>query len=185
MKAIPAREGNSLEITLKAIVVYDDFDFAARATALLERVAIRAEEATKWDVRPWRLDVLQQPSLAGAAIAEITDADLVMLALCAARSLPDELMGWLEYWARNRPTGDAAVMVLFPDENTAPTPLWNELKEFAAWHGLPFLGSRSLRDDGDSMDFVRRLRRRRQPVTPVFQPSADRPPALRHWGINE
>jgi hypothetical protein len=188
MNAIATHEKRLFEMTLKAAVIYDDFDFAARAAALLERVAIRADEAMKWEVKPWRLDMLKPSSLADAALDETTDADLIVVTLRKTPSLPDELMGWLERWAMKQQTVDAAVMVLCPEENAASTPLWRELKELAKRHGLPFLGSRIMQDDGDSMDFVHRLwpqKQPPQPVVPTFELFAEpsRPP--RHWGINE
>ena len=188
MRAIATEEKSLFEMILKAAVIYDDFDFAARAAALLERVAIRADEAMKWDVKPWRLDGLKPSSLTSAALGETADADLIVVALCQTHSPPDELRGWLESWAMKRQTVDAAVMVLCPEENAASTPLWRELKEFAERHGLPFLGSRILRDDGDSMDFVHGLWQQKQPPQPVVPTlelfaESSRPP--RHWGINE
>jgi hypothetical protein len=188
MNAIATKEERLFEMTLKAAVIYDDFDFATRAAALLERVAIRADEAMKWDVKPWRLDVLKTSSLANAALGETADADLIVVALRKTPSLADELIGWLESWAMKRQTVDAAVMVLCPEENAASTPLWRELKEFAERHGLPFLGSRILRDDGDSMDFVHGLWQQKQPLQPIVPTlelfaESSRPP--RHWGINE
>ena len=131
MNAIATHEKCLIKRTLKAAVIYDDFDFAARAAALLERVAIRADEAIKWDFRPWRLDVLKEPSLADAAFDETVDADLIVVALRKTPSLPDELMSWLESWAMKRQTVDAAMMVFCPEENAASTPLGHELKEFA------------------------------------------------------
>ena len=188
MNAIATHEKRLFEMTLKAAIIYDDFDFAARAAALLERVAIRADEAMKWDVKPWRLDVLKPSSLANAALGETADADLIVIALRKTPSLPDELTGWLENWAMKRQTEDAAMMVFCPEENAASTPLWRELKEFAERHGLPFLGSRILRDDEDSMAFVHGLWQQKQPSQPVVPTSelfaeSSRPP--RHWGINE
>jgi hypothetical protein len=188
MNAIASHEERLFKMTLKAAVIYDDFDFAARAAALLERVTIRADEAMKWDVKPWRLDVLQESSLADAALDETADADLIVVALRKTPSLPDELMGWLERWAMKRQTEDAAMMMFCPEENAASTPLWHELKEFAEWHSLSFLGSRNLRDDGNSMIFVHRLWQRKQSSQPVVSTlesfaESSRPP--RHWGINE
>ena len=61
MNAIALPEEPSFKMTLKAAIIYDDFDFAARAAALLDRAAIRTDEAMKWDVKPWRLNVLKQP----------------------------------------------------------------------------------------------------------------------------
>jgi len=139
MNAIAIRDGRLFEMTLKAAVIYDDFDFATRAAALLERVAIRVREAMKWDVKPWRLDVLKQSSLAEAAVAEAADADLIVFALSKAPSPPAELTAWLEKWEAHRQIEDTAVMVLSPDERDAATPLWHELKQFAGRHGLAFL----------------------------------------------
>ena len=188
MNAIAKDENRLLEMTLKAAVIYDDFDFAARATAQLERVAIRADEAMKWDVKPWRLDVLQEPSLADVALDETADADLIVVALRKTHSPPDELRGWLERWAMKRQTEDAAIIMFCPEENAASTPLWRELKEFAEWHSLPFLGSRNLRDDGNSMDFVHGLwpqKQPPQPVVPTLESFAESPHPSGHWGINE
>jgi len=188
MNAIATRENRLFEMTLKAAVIYDDFDFAARAAALLERVAIRADEAMKWDVKPWRLDVLKEPSLADTALDETADADLIVVALRKTPSLPDELMGWLESWAMKRQTEDTAIMMFCPEGNIASTLLWHELKEFAKWLGLHFLGSRNLRDDGNSMEFVHRLWQRKQPPQPVVatpESFAESPHPSGHWGINE
>jgi hypothetical protein len=175
-------------MTLKAAVIYDDFDFAARAAALLERVATRADEAMNWEVKPWRLDVLQEPALADAAFDETADADVIVVALRKSPSRPGELMGWLESWAMKRQTEDTAMMVFCPEENAASTPLWHELKEFAEWHSLHFLGSRNLRDDGNSMGFVHQLWRPKQPsqpVVPMLESFAESAHPSGHWSINE
>jgi hypothetical protein len=52
MNAIAAHKESLFDTVLKAVIIYDDFDSAARATALLERVALRADEAMKWDIKP-------------------------------------------------------------------------------------------------------------------------------------
>ena len=188
MSAIATKEKSLFAMTLKAAVIYDDFNFAAQATALLERVAIRADEAMKWDVKPWRLDVLQEPALADDALGETADADLIVVVLRKTPLRPDELMGWLESWAMKRQTEDTAMMVFGPEENAASTPLWHSLKEFAEWQSLPFLGSRNLRDGANSMDFVHRLWQRKQapqPVGPMHESFAESVPPSGHWGIKE
>jgi len=188
MNAIAIRDESFFEMTLKATVIYDDFDFATRAAALLERVAIRVREAIKWDVKPWRLDVLKQSSLAEAAVAEAADADLIVFALSKTPSPPAELTVWLEHWKTHRQIEDAAVMVLSPAERAVATPFWLEVKQFAERYGLAFLSSHDVRENGDSMQFVHQLWERKQPAAPALELLADtphlpRPP--RHWGINE
>lgn len=188
MNAIALPEEHLMNTTLKAAILYDDFDFAARAAALLERVAIRADEAMKWDIKPWRLDVLQEPSLADAALDETADADLIVVALRKIPVTPDELMCWLDHWAMKRQAGEAAMMVFCPDENAASTPRWHELKEFAEWHGLSFLGSRHLREENSSMGFVHQLWQRKQlpqPIVPMIESFAESAQSCSHWGINE
>ena len=76
-------------------------------------------------------------------------------------------------------------MALCPEETAGPISSRARRKEFAEWRGLPFLDNRNLQNDGDSMDFVHRLWRRKQPVIPVFSRSTDPPRSPRHWGINE
>jgi len=185
MSAVFGREKRLLELTLKAAIIYDDFDFAARTVALLERAAVRSEEAMQWDVRPWRLDLLNRSSLADAALAETFDADLMVVALSKTHLLPDALLEWLEHWAERRHVEDAAVMALCPEETAGPTSSWDRLQEFTAWRGLIFLGSRLPPEEGDSMDFVHRLWRRKQAVIPTLSWSTDQLRSPRHWGINE
>jgi hypothetical protein len=188
MHAITTQEKRGLEMTLKAAVIYDDFDFAARAAALLERAAIRADEVMKWDVKPWRFDILKESSLANTALDETVDADLIVVASCGTHLLPDEVMEWLEHWAARRHLRDVAVMALCPEENAGPMSLGERLKQFAEWHGLPFLDCRILRDNGDTTSFVHRLWWQKQAPQPVestleFFGGTSRSP--RHWGINE
>jgi hypothetical protein len=76
-------------------------------------------------------------------------------------------------------------MVLSPGEHADVTPLWHELKQFAGRHGLAFLSSHDVRENGDSMQFVHWLWQRRQPAAPAFGLLADSPRPPRHWGINE
>lgn len=184
MNAMIARK-SLIELTLKAAVVYDDFDLAARTAALLERAAVRSDEAMEWDVKPWRLDLLKPSSLADAALDETLDADLIVVALCKTHLLPDELMEWLEHWAAHRQIADAALMVLCPEETAGPMSSWNRLKELAEWRGLLFLGSHNLQSDVESTDLVQRLWQWKQPTGMELTRSADPAPAPRHWSINE
>jgi hypothetical protein len=188
MRAMASGEKRLWEMTLKAAVMYDDFDFAARAAALLERVAICADEAMRWDLKPWRFDVLKQSTLAKAALGETVDADLIVVASCGTHLPPDELMDWLEQWAVRRQIRDVAVMAFCPEENAGPMSLGERLKQFAEWHDLPFLGSRILQDDGVSTNFINRLWQQRQspqPVVPSLELSGGPSRPSRHWGINE
>jgi len=184
MNVIAIQNESLFEMTLKATVIYDDFDFATRAAALLERVAVRVHEAIMWEVKPWRLDLLKQAALAETAVVEAADADLLVFALSQTHLPPAELLLWLEDWGGRRRVEDTAVMLLTPGERAAATPFWHELKEFAARQGLAFLSSHEVREDGDSMRFIHQLWERRQPGA-ALELLADSPQPTRHWGLNE
>ena len=185
MNAIAIRDESLFEVMLKATVIYDDFNFATRAAALLERAARRVHEAVQWDVKPWRLEVLKESSLAEAAETEAATADLIVFALSKTGSLPAELTGWLERWAAHRQTEDAALMVLSPNESSAGQRLWRELEQFAERYGLAFLSSYHVGENGDSMQFVHQLWQRRVPSAVALGLTNDPPRPPRHWGINE
>ena len=76
-------------------------------------------------------------------------------------------------------------MMLCPEEAAGPMSAWERLKEFAATRGMLFLGNRQLHAEGDSVELLHRLWRRKQPLLPTLSWSADPPDSPRHLGINE
>jgi len=186
MSAIAVHKERLPDTVFKAVIIYDDFDSATYATALLERVALRADEAIKWDIKPWRLDVLKQPTLAALTVAVAANADLIVLALNRIRSTPVELLDWLKNWAEHRRIEDAAVLSLGPDKSHTQSRCWNEIRAFADERKLAFFGNHSVWNDGNSASFVHRLHPRKQLIAPASSPSfAEQLPAPHHWGINE
>ena len=83
---------------MNAVIIYDEFDYATKAKATLERAAHRTDETTHWGVRLWRVDVLKLPLAAKAALAEAVEAHLIMVAVRQVHSLLPWLMDWLERW---------------------------------------------------------------------------------------
>ncbi|HUB87228.1 MAG TPA: hypothetical protein VMB22_05005 [Verrucomicrobiae bacterium] len=184
MNAVAVNEENIFDAALKAAVIYDDFDLAARAVASLERSALRADETMKWRVKPWRLDALEQPVHAAAAAAEAGDADLIILALNQPPAVMESLLRWLDNWALRRQWDDAALL-LFCGRNDAGEPLRSNLEWLARRRGLTFLGNHNPWDADSSLRLIRQLWQREQLVSAAFQSYAENPPAPPHWGINE
>jgi hypothetical protein len=186
MNAIAAHKESLPDMVFKAVIIYDDFDSATRAIALLERVALRADEAIKWDIKPWRLDVLKQPTLAALTVAVAANADLIVLALNRIYSTPVELLDWLKNWAEHRRIEDAAVLALSADKSHMQSTCWNEIKAFTEERDLTFIDNHNVWNDGSSASFVHRLHQRKQLVAPASSPSfAEQLPTPHHWGINE
>lgn len=127
---------------MKAVIIYDRFDFAAKAKAMLESASNRMEEAAHWNVMPWRMDVLNRTSAAAEALAEATDAHLMVLSMHQAASLPRWLMDWLEQWAERRQVPDAALATFGgPGAGTLSSTAIPELSRFAERHSLSFIFS--------------------------------------------
>jgi hypothetical protein len=180
MNTITAHKKMLSDSILKAVIIYDDFDAAAQAAVLLERVARRAGEAIKWDIKPWQRDVLKQPTLAALTIAVAANADLIMLALHRTHFPPAGLLDWLKTWAEHRRIEDAAVLVLHADTGGQPSKAWNEIKALVEGHNLTFLGCHSVVTHKSSASFIHRLQPRQQLVAPAPRLSVPLP-----WGINE
>jgi hypothetical protein len=182
MNAVSATNENLFAATLKSVMVYDDFNFAAHAAAMLEWVAGQADQNLKWDVKPWRLDLLRQLSLTELAEAEAADADLVVLALTEPQSPSDDLLNWLEHWAARREIEDAAVMLLYPVRDAAPAPLAERLQQFAGARGLTFMGGHEVWPDKSSATFIRQ---QRAFDATEFPPVTEFPRISDHWGLND
>ena len=167
---------------LKAVIIYDEFDSAACATALLERVALNAGEAIKWDIKPWRCDVLQQPTLAALTIAVAANADLIVLALHRTHFPPAGLLDWLKNWAQHRRIEDAAVLTLHADTGSHPSNAWNGIKAFVERQHLTFLGSHKVSTHKNSESpFFHRLHQHKRLTAPSPLPSmGERLPAPKH-----
>lgn len=175
---------NFPDTVLKAVIIYDDFDSATHATALLERVTLGADETVKWDIKPWRLDVLKQPTLAALTVAVAAHADLVVLALTQTRSTPAELLEWLKDWAMHRRIEDAALLALHFGDTELPSGSWDALKAFAQEASLFFLDQQNVANEANSALLSHRWQKQLGARGPerVFAGQLRQPP---HWGINE
>lgn len=165
--------------TLKAVILYDDFNLAVHATRLLEQAALSFDGPMRWDVAPWRLDLLRHPALGPQAMAEAAGADLIVLAVKAAEAAQEGALAWLESWTQRRNDQDAAVMIFCPDETAGSARLTSELKWFTVRQGLSFLdgigGRRATNPGRQSYDRV----------DPPTVGVAARSSIPFHWGLAE
>jgi hypothetical protein len=99
-------------LTMKALIIYDDYYSAVKANATLQHSAHKADCAVQWNIRPWRVDMLKFPPTADEALTEALDAHLIVFAGHSAQALPFWLEGWLEQWAKYRRIKDAALAVV-------------------------------------------------------------------------
>ena len=141
MSATTIRDNNAFfAATLNAVIIYERFDFAAKAKAMLERAAHETGETTHWSVNPWRVDMLKLPPAAEAARAEAAEAHLIVLAVRQVQSLFPWLADWLERWATCRQVQEAALAVWDGgNTDTLSARATPELLQFAGRHGLSLI----------------------------------------------
>ena len=123
---------------MKALIIYDDVASAKDVVAALKRAAHRVKMGIRWDLKPWRLDILSLPTAGNEALLEAVDADIIAFAGPRASSLPPWLIEWLECWASLRQVSDAAVAVVGErDQDFDRTAV--RFSRFAKSHGLGLL----------------------------------------------
>jgi hypothetical protein len=135
-------DNNSQQDSMKAFIMYQDFTSCVKASALLHQFAQNPNARVKWNIRPWRVNILKFPRIAEEALEDAEDAHLMVFAGCSFPSLPVWLQSWLDGWAKRRLTPDAAMAVIHGG-NVDPLsePLVQELSRFAKRQGLSFIVS--------------------------------------------
>jgi hypothetical protein len=189
MSATESRDEDVFEVTMKAVVIYDDFELVVNATALLELVSPppedAAEQAVKWKVKTYVLDKLNKATVAEAVLIEAAEADLVVFAMNKTEFLPAWMVFWLESWAVRKRVEDPAFVVLGGDCDTGSSPsAASELRRFARRHGLSCTCDEGPSVDGEPANIIRNGSEEalfHEPFSRVTMPSAQ----FRGWGINE
>jgi hypothetical protein len=126
--------------SMKAVIIYDNFAFAAKANEMLHRAANRADVAMLWTIKSWRVDALNLYRSAEEALADAMDAQLIVFAGHRTEALPSWLLNWLERWAACRQTADAAFAVIGGrNGDVLSMPANPVLSDFAERHGLKFI----------------------------------------------
>jgi hypothetical protein len=174
--------------TIEAVIIYDRFDLAAKATAMLKRVAQRTDETAPWVIRPWRVDILELPAAAEVALAEAEGAALILLAMRRVRSLASWLVDWLERWAKRRQVLEAALASWDGgNDDTRAAGVTPDLVRIAGRHGLSLIGDQPALIADQASRLTRDLHEREVALTPTLQHILEQPlrDCYKHGGINE
>lgn len=128
------------DLVMKALIVYDNFAFAAKATTTLQRVGLRVNVRVTWIIKPWQVNILRERAPAQNALFDAADAHLVVFAGPRAESTPSWIRDWLEQWASIRQIEGAAIAVIGVGFGTgfaesAPA----DLSQFVQQHGIDFV----------------------------------------------
>jgi hypothetical protein len=94
-----------------ALVIYEEWDFAANVSARLEGATQRSDATIHWSVKPWRVDILQLAAADERALAEASEAHLIVLAVRRVQCILPWLVTWLERWAMCRQIQEATLAI--------------------------------------------------------------------------
>jgi len=133
---------------MKAVIIHENMEFAAKAYATLRRVGCRDEMNVQWTVNCWPVDTLNNPIIIEKALAEARDAHLIVLPANLAQSIPLWLLRWLERWAMLRHIQEAALGILeHTDTSRTEMPVHPQLLAFVRRHGLTLIGNEFYAND--------------------------------------
>lgn len=140
IKVTAIRDKDAGEAIMNAVIVYDDNAIAAKAKAMLDRAAWRADEALLWSVKPWKFEMLLWPPTAATVLDDARTAQLLVLAIRDPAAPPSWLLDWLEQWALERHVPEAALAVFDGKHgDSLSSPPSRALSRFAERHGLCFI----------------------------------------------
>jgi len=128
----------SNDLIMKAVIICDDFAFAAKANATLRRVGYKAGVDVQWSVKCWPVNALNDTALAEKALAETLDAHLIVFPSRCAQSIPSWVCNWLERWAEQRTIRSAAFGVI-SDGTELTKEVDPELSRFIRQRDLNFI----------------------------------------------
>jgi hypothetical protein len=173
---------------MKAVILCDDFAFAAKANATLRRVGYQAGVEVQWIIKCWPVNALNDAVLAETALAEALDAHLILLPARRAQSLTAGLLDWFERWATLRRIPAAALGVL--NEGNATDLIKSvcpELSRFIRRHHLNFIldGRGATQDAVQLLIGFSRERTVSIPIERSFSVGLSLPSTFREYGINE
>jgi len=177
-------------LAMKAVIICEDFAFAAKSNALLRRVGRRAGVNVQWAVKCWPINSLRAADLAETALLECLDAHLIVLPARRARSTPPWVLDWLKQWAALRQVKEAALGVINESAPDGPAkPVCARLSAFVRQQELNLIIDEGSVAGYAVEHFIRFLPEPvlRVPVARVWteKPATHRSYSYRCMGINE
>jgi len=171
---------------MKAIVIYEDLEFAIRADAILHRVGGRVEINIEWTVSSWPLDAFIEKPSAEKLLVQAQDADLLVLPANLAGFIPLRLLGWLERWARLRHNPEAALGVL-DDGDFSRVEMHPALSKFANENRLAVVRNGNQGPDafGKLTVHFKPARQSASPIKFYRNSNYDWPATYQGFGIND
>jgi hypothetical protein len=130
------------DVVMNAVILCEDFAFAAKANAALRRVGCEDGVNVRWRIRCWPMNALLDAAIAKKSLAETLDAHVIVFPTRHAHCPPLWFLNWLERWATLRQVKEAALGVIKDNDADLRGPC-AELSKLIQQHGLHYVGQES------------------------------------------
>jgi hypothetical protein len=107
--------GGEAQLTLEAMLIYEDLSTGLRAKDVIECAARRLPRAPNVNLAVWRFDVLREASLRKLALNEASMAVIVLVSAHGRRDLPKVVAVWLKHWLKRKSDESRALIVSLDD----------------------------------------------------------------------
>ena len=125
---------------LSLLTAFEDSATGTRVKEFRQELARHLGDHCQLIEHVWIFSTFRLRELQEIAAEEASAADLVIISMHDAESLPEEVKGWIELWLRLKGTRKAVLLALLdPVPNGAPGALEAYLQESARRGGLEFL----------------------------------------------
>ena len=125
---------------MKAIIIYDNLAFVAKAIIRIQHLGCRPELDVYWTTKGWPITNLEHATKAEKSLIDAADAHLILMPAQLAHAFPFHLREWLERWIALRQIQDAALAVLGDGTHSDfPKTVSPELTMLALEHNLNFI----------------------------------------------
>jgi hypothetical protein len=109
--------GGEAQLTLEAMLIYEDLSTGLRAKDVIECAARRLPRAPNVNLAVWRFDVLREASLRKSALNEASMAVIVLVSAHGCRDLPKVVAVWLKQWLKRTSDESRALIVSLDDSS--------------------------------------------------------------------
>ena len=138
---MPNSEESTQPSKLNVTIIYETAPDGIRAKRLSDKLAseVSAELEFSVNLNVWNFQVLMFPEIREIAADTVASADMIILSVSGAESLPPHLANWMDRWSCLNEFKNPPVFTLYADSIRANAPIRSDLVSLADRKGLNFI----------------------------------------------
>ena len=180
--------GGEGQMTLDAVMLYEDLNTGLRGKGVLDGAARLFPGSPHFNLAIWRFDVLQAAIVRELALHKASVADIVVLSAHGGRALPKVVARWLRHWLGQKRDEPCALMVSLNEDarNSASAALIiSSLQAGAKARDVSVFPHFSKTACSEGTLTVQNTQRPEHTHTTRWDDRKHWPEMQSHWGINE